>query len=310
PAPRAVRETPTPTAWSPSSPGTDSASRLRRASMTARALIKSPTAQRSSPSLTSPGASMPQLPNQSVQADGMRDRLPSGSTTNNNGTPRRLSPLITARRHPWKGWRLRVITTEVGTSWEWVVCGVFVRQCPARSAVGESRSTRGRCGRDAPAEDHAQSRREARRSARRGDFAAAQQHLPHRGRQDAGAGEGGFACRQVHLRRICEIRGRPGDLDRRLQATRLADGGGGKTTARGTRRATSRNQRGEESDRGPRPRRKLRLSGVRLPSGAQFKGRVACSLHAQAQEADGAVAEVKDMFGRNQSQPVGRVVKL
>ena len=58
----------------------------------------------------------------------MRDRLPSGSTTNNNGTPRRLSPLITARRHPWKGWRLRVITTEVGTSWEWVVCGVFVRE--------------------------------------------------------------------------------------------------------------------------------------------------------------------------------------
>ena len=102
--------------------------------MTARALIKSATAQRSSPSLTSPGASMPQLPNQSVQADGMRDRLPSGSTTNNNGTPRRVSPLITARRHPWKGWRLRVITTEVGTSWEWVVCGVFVRQHPACGA--------------------------------------------------------------------------------------------------------------------------------------------------------------------------------
>ena len=94
--------------------------------MTARALIKSPTAQRSSPSLISPCASMPQLPNQSVQADGIRDRLPSGSTTNNNGTPRRVSPLITARRHPWKGWRPRVITTEVGTSWEWVVCGVFV----------------------------------------------------------------------------------------------------------------------------------------------------------------------------------------
>ena len=96
--------------------------------MTARALIKSPTAQRSSPSLTSPGASMPQLPNQSVQADGMRDRLPSGSTTNNNGTPRRVRPLITARRHPWKGCRLRVMTTEVGRSWEWVVCGVFVRE--------------------------------------------------------------------------------------------------------------------------------------------------------------------------------------
>ena len=95
--------------------------------MTARALIKSPTAQRSSPSSTSPGGSTPQLPNQSVQADGMRDRLPSGSTTNNNGTPCRVSPLITARRHPSKGCRLRVMTTEVGKSWEWVVCGVFVR---------------------------------------------------------------------------------------------------------------------------------------------------------------------------------------
>ena len=37
----------------------------------------------------------------------------------------------------------------------------------------------------------------------------------------------------------------PGDLDRRLQATWLADGGGGKTAARGTRRTTSRDQRGE-----------------------------------------------------------------
>ena len=95
--------------------------------MTARALIKSPTAQRSSPSLTVSGALAPKLTNPSVQADGMSDRLPSGSTTNNNGTPRRVSPLITARRHPSNGCRLRVITTEVGRSWEWVVCGVFVR---------------------------------------------------------------------------------------------------------------------------------------------------------------------------------------
>src|SRR5208337_963871 len=111
--------------------------------MTARALIKSPTAQRSSPSSTSPGASMPQLPNQSVQVEGMRDRLPSGSTTNNNGTPRRVRPLITARRHPWKGWRLRVITTEVGRSWEWVVCGVFVRFDSARVAPQGAPDTHG-----------------------------------------------------------------------------------------------------------------------------------------------------------------------
>ena len=69
----------------------------------------------------------PQLPNQSVQAARMRDRLASDSTASNNGTPRRFRPLMTARRHPSKGCRLRMMTTEVGRSWEWVVCGVFVR---------------------------------------------------------------------------------------------------------------------------------------------------------------------------------------
>ena len=49
----------------------------------------------------------------------------------------------------------------------------------------------------------------------------------------------------------------------------------------------------KSSDRGPRPRRKLRLSGVRLPPGAQSAGRMACPLHAQAQEADGAAAEAQ-----------------
>ena len=89
--------------------------------MTARALSKSATAQRSSPSLTSPGASTPQLPNQSVQADGMRDRLPSGSTTNNNGTPRRVSPVDHGQAASLEGMRAGVIATEVGTSREWVV---------------------------------------------------------------------------------------------------------------------------------------------------------------------------------------------
>ena len=94
----------------------------------ARALSKSLIVQRPSPpSWVSPRASAPQLPNQSVQAAGMRDRLPSGSTASNNGTPRRFRPLMTARRHPSKGCRLRMMTTEVGRSWEWVVCGVFVR---------------------------------------------------------------------------------------------------------------------------------------------------------------------------------------
>ena len=95
----------------------------------ARALSKSLIVQRPSPpSWVSPRASAPQLPNQSVQAAGIRDRLPSGSTASNNGTPPRFRPLMTARRHPSKGCRLRMMTTEVGRSWEWVVCGVFVRE--------------------------------------------------------------------------------------------------------------------------------------------------------------------------------------
>src|SRR5208282_2332045 len=70
---------------------------------------------------------------------------------------------------------------------------------------------------------------------------------------------------------------------------------------RGTRRATSRHQRGEESDGGSPSRRKLRLSGVRFPSGAQSEGRMACSLHAKAQEADGAATEAQ---GHVSSPPI------
>ena len=111
----------------------------------ARALSKSLIVQRPSPpSWVSPRASAPQLPNQSVQAAGMRDRLPSGSTASNNGTPRRFRPLMMARRHPSKGCRLRMMTTEVGRSWEWVVCGVFVRQ--SRSWPADDGSTQALSG--------------------------------------------------------------------------------------------------------------------------------------------------------------------
>ena len=105
----------------------------------ARALSKSLIVQRPSPpSWVSPRASAPQLPNQSVQAAGIRDRLPSGSTASNNGTPRRFRPLMTARRHPSKGCRLRMMTTEVGRSWEWVVCGAFVQLNSARAVDAKS----------------------------------------------------------------------------------------------------------------------------------------------------------------------------
>ncbi len=84
-------------------------------------------------------------------------------------------------------------------------------------------------------------------------------------------------------------------------AARLADGGGGKAATRGTRRTAGRNQRGEELDRGPMPRRELRLPGVRLSPGAQPAGQMACPLHAQAQEADGAAGETQ---GRVPASPV------
>ena len=57
----------------------------------------------------------------------------------------------------------------------------------------------------------------------------------------------------------------------------------------------------KSSDRRPTPRRELRLPGVRFSSGAQPAGPMACSLHAQAQEADGAAGEAQ---GRVPSSPV------
>jgi hypothetical protein len=99
--------------------------------VTARALSKSLSLQSasglSSPTLRERPDSGLAIPAASVQARGIRDRLPSGSTTSNNGTPRRVRPLMTARAYPSKGCRLRVTTTEAGRSWEWVVCRVFVR---------------------------------------------------------------------------------------------------------------------------------------------------------------------------------------
>jgi hypothetical protein len=84
----------------------------------ARALIKSVIVQRSVPSSSSEedANSAPWLPVPSVHACGIRDRLPSGSTTSNSGTPRRVRPLMTAREYPSKGCRLRVTTTEAGMS--------------------------------------------------------------------------------------------------------------------------------------------------------------------------------------------------
>ena len=49
----------------------------------------------------------------------------------------------------------------------------------------------------------------------------------------------------------------------------------------------------KSSDRGPRPRRKLRFPWVRLPLHPQSTGRLACALYAEAQETNGTAAETQ-----------------
>ncbi len=121
PAPPGVRETPTPSAWSPSCSGADSASRLRRASTTSRTLSKSSIKQRPSrpialaASVDEDLASNP--PFRSVQAAGINVRLPSGKITRNSGTPRLVRLRMTKSRRPSNTCRLRMMTIESGSSW-------------------------------------------------------------------------------------------------------------------------------------------------------------------------------------------------
>jgi len=104
--------------------------------MTALALSKSSMLQRTSPPSRPGGSgSAPSLPTQSVQATGMSDRLPSGSTASNSGTALRVSVPMTARRRPSKACRLRVTMNEASGAWRWVVCGVVVRHGPWRPAA-------------------------------------------------------------------------------------------------------------------------------------------------------------------------------
>ena len=63
--------------------------------------------------------------------------------------------------------------------------------------LGEGGAAGSRRRRDATAETDSQGIGQARRSSRRGDLAAAQQHLPYRGGPDAGASEGRHALRAV-----------------------------------------------------------------------------------------------------------------
>jgi hypothetical protein len=63
---------------------------------------------------------------QSVQAAGMSERVPFGKTARMRRTPRRRILVITASDRPSNGCRLRVIITDSGRSWRWVVCRIFL----------------------------------------------------------------------------------------------------------------------------------------------------------------------------------------
>jgi tetratricopeptide repeat protein len=63
---------------------------------------------------------------QSVQAAAMSERVPFGNITRIRRTPRRRILVITSSDRPSNGCRLRVLITDSGGSWRWVVCRVFL----------------------------------------------------------------------------------------------------------------------------------------------------------------------------------------
>src|SRR5215831_6161829 len=111
--------------------GADSAGRLRRALMIARRWSNSSSLPRSREKCESvvvpAGISADCSLFQSVQATGMSERVPFGKTTRTRRTPRRRMLVITASEWPSNGCRSRVTTTDLGRSWRWVVCRIFLR---------------------------------------------------------------------------------------------------------------------------------------------------------------------------------------
>ena len=57
----------------------------------------------------------------------MSERVPFGNITRTRRTPRRRILVIAASDRPSNGCRCRVITTDFGRSWRWVVCRVFLK---------------------------------------------------------------------------------------------------------------------------------------------------------------------------------------
>src|SRR4029077_2548864 len=112
-------------AWLLPSCGADSEGRLRRALMSARRRSKSSSLSRSWEMWEF--AAQPASAFQSVHAAGMSERVPFGNITRTRRTPRRRILVIAASDRPSNACRLRVITTDFGRSWRWVVCRVFLR---------------------------------------------------------------------------------------------------------------------------------------------------------------------------------------
>ena len=73
---------------------------------------------------------------QSVHWAGISARLPSERQASTNRTPRRRILPMTASAQPSKGWRSRVMITELGNSRRWVVCRPFFRPGQSRQLDG------------------------------------------------------------------------------------------------------------------------------------------------------------------------------
>jgi hypothetical protein len=97
-----------------------------RASAIPRAWSKSASEARQASRGSDRDGGGPPAAGQSVQPAGMRERLPSGSTTSSNKVPRRLMVPITGNERPSNACRSRKIVTELEMSRRWVVCDGFL----------------------------------------------------------------------------------------------------------------------------------------------------------------------------------------
>ena len=134
PAPRAAREAPESVARQLSSVvaglGRGLGTRLRRASRMVRAWRKSTSLARlcGRPFSGAAAARATRIVAKSVHPAGISERLPSGSITSSNATPRRCVAPSACRTRPSKGCRWRRIVTGRGKSRRWVVCGSVLRE--------------------------------------------------------------------------------------------------------------------------------------------------------------------------------------